>query len=99
MKNATAKTKHRTKPELIVRLDLLINFTGTKPYLVPDVLLLGNRKGFLWLAEYFRSRAEKKIPRELEESLVDPDDHWHLTANSEPFDLRLRAPNKMTLVR
>jgi len=74
--------------ELILRQRLFVETTGTKPYAVPELLILGNREGFEWLAKYFAHRAAK-MPTEFQAQHNDADDHDHLVALDHPFSSKL----------
>lgn len=78
------------KPEVIVKQTFLIDATGEVEYAVPEVLILGNREGFLMLAKALRSIAES-VPNP-EHANCDPDDHRHFPTKSkwdEPFNCEL----------
>jgi hypothetical protein len=49
------------------------------------VLLLANRAGYRWLAEYFGKLAERDWHTSNEIG-ADPDDHQHLWLNASPFN-------------
>ncbi len=70
------------KPEIILKQRYLVEVTTTGDQVVPEILLLANRAGFQYLAEYFSEFARKEIPATLL-ACGDPDDHDHITRQTE----------------
>ena len=81
MKQRNARS--RTKPEIIIRHSWFINACGKKELPVPEILILANRKGFLWLANVLRKLADKK-PGPFLLAHFDPEDHQHVGPRQSP---------------
>lgn len=56
---------------------------GKRAFPVPEILILANRKGLLWLADWLRDLAHKK-PSRLHFDHFDPDDHQHVGPSQSP---------------
>lgn len=64
-------------PELIFKRGYRINHTGELPYPVPELLIVGNKAGLLWLAKQLQQQAESTNTSDDPRS--DPDDHRHIS--------------------
>jgi hypothetical protein len=64
-------------PEVIIRKTCTFCEKRGKSYPIPELLLLANRAGFLWLSKVFADCAAKK-PEAKNTFEMDPDDHEHL---------------------
>jgi hypothetical protein len=53
------------------------------------LILLANRKGFLWLSDFFARRAQKAANQKFLKNDGDPDDHDHLDTFFAPIDAKL----------
>jgi hypothetical protein len=82
------KTTNR-KPYIILRKNVVFNVVDDRPYPVLSLILLANRKGFLWLSDFFAMCAKKNPDRGLWKDDGDPDDHEHLDPLEAPIDGKL----------
>ncbi len=83
-------------PEVIIRKTCTFYEKQGKSYPIPELLLLANRTGFLWLSKVF-ARCARKTGEAMPAFARDPDDHEHLDQgdpqinpiHSDEFDFRL----------
>jgi hypothetical protein len=64
-------------PELILKKRFYINSTGDQPYPAPELLIVGNKEGLLWLAAQLQRQAQSTNTSE--DPRTDPDDHRHIS--------------------
>ncbi len=73
----------RNSAELIVREAFDEDGSrGGRTYIVPRLLIAGNREGFRWLAKYFADYAEREWDEDREH---DPDDSSYIPTDCRPF--------------
>lgn len=75
--------------EIVLKETLLVDATGRKDYAVPELQIIANRKGFLYLAEIFSAMADRKD--------LTCDNHQHLGRLKPPFSLKLSDDLEFTL--
>ena len=78
--------KQSTKASIILRKTCSYQEKRGRTYPVPELLLLANRNGFLWLSRFFAGFAKKDPDPRPWNDLSDPDDHDHLSWPRAPID-------------
>lgn len=84
MKKNDRRNEDKRRPdtgELIFRLSYVPDLSGRVPRLYPAIVVLGDRKGFAWLAEFFSRMAKHRISEF--ERFDDPYLHDHIHGNEE----------------
>jgi hypothetical protein len=77
------------KPCIILRKNCIYPEIEGRTYPVLSVILLANRRGFLWLSNFFAECAKENPDRKLWKDDPDPDHHKHLDPFFPPFDRKL----------
>lgn len=85
MAEQAAEPSRQDAPEIIVREQFMVDATGKVHVAIPELLLLANRAGYRWLADYFRDLAERE-PRTHSDPIGDPDDHSHYSTQYPPVN-------------
>ena len=78
--------KQRTEASIILRKTCIYCERRGRAYPVPELLLLANKQGFLWLSRFFAEFAKKDPDPRPWNDLSDPDDHDHLAWPRAPID-------------
>lgn len=82
--------------EIVVKLTVSVDATGSVPIAYPDLVILADANGWRYLAACCRKRAERarKLPAHVGDEHPDPEDHEHLgmcinSKLSDKIDVRL----------
>jgi hypothetical protein len=70
--------KQKTRASIILRKTCEYHEKRGRTYPVPELTLLANKQGFLWLSKYFAAFAKRNPDPGLWKNDPDPDDHDHL---------------------
>jgi hypothetical protein len=76
MKRKVLTKQREASPEVILKQFVHFDCTGRKIKPEPALLILANREGYAWLADYFGALATREW--HTSSDISDPDDHQHL---------------------
>jgi hypothetical protein len=87
----------RRRAELIVRLTYIPDLSGRVPRVYPAVLIMGDRRGFVWLSKFFARMAAIDVRKF--ESPTDVYLHDHIYYDREPVNRALSHPLEFYVAR